>query len=284
MSLRTFTVFQDTPSIDASKPKVAPAARITRSSTLGAENSTSITTLATLAVIVDKENLHPVTGERAGPSSSDVGKKRKTNVLATKVHVPLGVKKLKESKDAQPETKKRKALAPSSSAVKGKAVTKKDVKGSGSARKTTKRSTRRVSPMPKVDEEAEGEKERDRIVQADIDSKCYELTVQPLADVSQAYEQLSPLEDPLEQEQVRFPAIKESSTEPEIRDYFSPPLGASVSRLRTSSEEPKEARAFSTPERKQIYAAFTFSSPSPSSDRFSKARRSRSGSPTPNRA
>jgi hypothetical protein len=43
--------------------------------------------------------------------------------------------------------------------------------------------------MPKVDEEGDVlEKERERIRQADVDSRCYELTVLPLADVTQAYD------------------------------------------------------------------------------------------------
>jgi len=49
--------------------------------------------------------------------------------------------------------------------------------------------------------------------------------------------------------------------------------------MRAMSEDVSEDRAFSTPERKQIYAAFTFSSPSNSSGRMSKA--SHSGSVTP---
>jgi hypothetical protein len=53
--------------------------------------------------------------------------------------------------------------------------------------------------------------------------------------------------------------------EPEIRDYFEPSgcLSASAStRLNPLSEDVSELRTFSTPERKQIYSAFTFSSPS----------------------
>jgi len=43
--------------------------------------------------------------------------------------------------------------------------------------------------MPKLDEEGDVlEKERERIEQAGVDSRCYELTVLPLADVTQAYD------------------------------------------------------------------------------------------------
>ena len=44
--------------------------------------------------------------------------------------------------------------------------------------------------MPRLNEEEEANK--DRVSQADIDARCYELTVQPLADVSQAYEERIP--------------------------------------------------------------------------------------------
>jgi len=43
--------------------------------------------------------------------------------------------------------------------------------------------------MPKLDEEGNVlEREREKIKQAEIDSRCYELTVLPLADVTQAYD------------------------------------------------------------------------------------------------
>lgn len=67
--------------------------------------------------------------------------------------------------------------------------------------------------------------------------------------------------------------------EPEIRDYFSSPAesaalpGGSATMLSMPS---LEGRSFSTPERKKIYAAFTFTSPSPTSDRFNKATRANS--------
>jgi hypothetical protein len=49
--------------------------------------------------------------------------------------------------------------------------------------------------MPKVDEEGDVlEKERERIRQAEVDSRCYELTVLPLADVTQAYDTGSSME------------------------------------------------------------------------------------------
>jgi hypothetical protein len=61
---------------------------------------------------------------------------------------------------------------------------------------------------------------------------------------------------------------KEKSTEPEIRDYFDPSRSTSGSGSRQSVGPPSETITFSTPERKQIYTAFTFASPSPTSEDF----------------
>ena len=67
-----------------------------------------------------------------------------------------------------------------------------------------------------------------------------------------------------------FPS-QASSVEPEIRDYYSPPQGSSLPL--GSTNPPSSPSHFSTPERKQIYASFTFTSPSPTSERFGKATR-----------
>ncbi|GLB45223.1 hypothetical protein LshimejAT787_2001280 [Lyophyllum shimeji] len=276
MSLRTFTVFQDVPSADSSK--AGPANTLNATSPVLASKPVN-TNHATTLTTAEKENVHPLTGERAGPSNNNT-KKRKTSVLATKVHAPLSAKKQKESKEdsteSNPEAKKRKS---STSTSKAKSGGKKDGKAA-SSRKSTKRSTRRVSPMPKVDEEAEAE--RERITQAEIDSRCYELTVKPLADLSQAYEQGSSLETPaVEEDKVKFRSVKESSLEPEIRDYFSspPPQSSALPAGSDAAPPAVEGPAFSTPERKRIYAAFTFTSPSPTSERFSKATRANSVPP-----
>lgn len=70
-------------------------------------------------------------------------------------------------------------------------------------------------------------------------------------------------------------SFQESSVEPEIRDFFSTPapstcLGSTLCNVGLSDDGDQ---AFSTPERKKIYAAFTFTSPSPTSERFSQASR-----------
>lgn len=259
MSLRSFTVFQDVPSSDQQKPKNTnntPTAILTSTANSVAPNHATLTT-------TEKENVHPVTGERAGPNNT---KKRKTSVLATKVHVPVQDKKQKEPKDALPDAKKRKSSS-STSSVKGKTTSRKE----GKSRKAKKAPSRRVSPMPKLDEEADTERER-HVTQADIDSRCYELTVKPLADVSQAYEQSASFEIPSScNENLKFCPVKALSVEPEIRDYYLPPQGSSLPA--GSIHPPSSPSRFSTPERKQIYAAFTFTSPSPTSERFNKATR-----------
>jgi hypothetical protein len=185
MSLRTFTVFKDTPSNDAPKPRTTNT-----SDAIAVLSSTtnSVTPSHATLTTAEKENVHPVTGECAGPNNI---KKRKTSVLVTKVHMPLEHKKQKESNGSQPDAKKRKSSS-SASAVKNKAAaSRKD----GKSRKGKKAPSRRVSPMPKLDEEVD-DKEPIRVTQADIDSRCYELTVKPLADVSQAYEQSASFEVP----------------------------------------------------------------------------------------
>jgi hypothetical protein len=111
-------------------------------------------------------------------------------VLATKVHLPLGGKQKEvKGKESRPEPKKRKQ---SSGSVKGRVVAKKNVKAAVSGRKATRSSRRsqRGSPsLPKVSEDEEAtHKEVQRLVQTDIDSRCYDLTVSPLADVTSAYE------------------------------------------------------------------------------------------------
>lgn len=74
--------------------------------------------------------------------------------------------------------------------------------------------------------------------------------------------------------------------EPELRDYFC--SANSLSSLASSrlghlaeDEEAKVTHQFSTPERRKIYAAFTFASPSPSGKRFREAYDPRPVSPTP---
>jgi hypothetical protein len=181
----TFTIFVDSPRTSQStapqKPQHSP-----HSPTI-----TPTTSFSSLAPTAEKENFDPVTGQLSGPSSSQAaGKKRKTGVLVTKSHLPLGGK----AKESKPEPKKRKSASAPPSKGKGPAV-KKSSKAQSSTRKSGKSSrSRKASPLPKVDEDEELEKDKasqkegERLMQTDIDSKCYDLTVLPLADVTVAYE------------------------------------------------------------------------------------------------
>ncbi|KAJ7211245.1 hypothetical protein GGX14DRAFT_624000 [Mycena pura] len=261
MAPRSFTVYCDAP--------VETTADTDSKSTIGSKpaalvvSTSKATTSSTtpLAFTTDKENIHPVTGERSVVTMAST-KKRKTNALATKTIV---AKKQKESKEDRPEGKKSRSASSSGAG-------RKDVK---SGRKTVKKSSRRVSPLPKLDEE--GSVATDRVMQADIDSRCYELTVSPLADVTQAYDagfDVDSLLAPFTSEEgVKF--RKAASLEPEIRDYFSPSHSSgSSTRVSPPTSGVAETKVFSTPERRHIYSAFTFTSPSPSGERFRKASRS----------
>ncbi|KAJ3915778.1 hypothetical protein F5877DRAFT_81506 [Lentinula edodes] len=271
MSSRSFTVFVDTPASEETETRPKPTTN-TRLSRSLSESSLSLG--LSPIYTTDKENLDPLTGERVG-SSTALGKKRKGSISVLAVKPPLEVK-LSKGKDvsaseAQPEAKKRKSSI--SSSLSSKSKSKKELKAPGSGKKSAKRSSRRASPMPKLDEEVESDKEQTRGNQALINSKCYDLTVKPLADVSEAYE----MEGDSTEEREVFQFVKEPSADPEIRDYFPSSSLSSSTTLRGSS--PAELKTFSTPERKQIYSAFTFTSPSPTSQRIAKSKRSASMPP-----
>lgn len=75
--------------------------------------------------------------------------------------------------------------------------------------------------------------------------------------------------------------------EPVIRDYFSPsvvnaPLPVTDDTSCKADEASRQANDFSTPERKRIYSSFTFSSPSPTSERFKQAQSSPTRAPVSN--
>ncbi|KIJ15889.1 hypothetical protein PAXINDRAFT_168870 [Paxillus involutus ATCC 200175] len=257
MPIRSFTVFQDTPTEIPQPRNDSHESALTLSLT-----ETAAILLSTPAA-TEKENLHPVTGERAGPASGSEAKKRKTGALATKQLAVLSSKKQKEHK---PESKK--SRKPLSSGGKPKSSD-----GRKSSSKTS-RSSRRASPLPPVDEEQELQRQPSclSVSQANIDSRCYELTVSPLADVSEAYE-ATPAESP----EPDAHSDREQSVEPAIRDYFSPslvekPLPATNKQQCNTDDSNCQHNDFSTPERKRIYSAFTFSSPSPTSERFKQSQ------------
>ncbi|KIY70483.1 hypothetical protein CYLTODRAFT_419713 [Cylindrobasidium torrendii FP15055 ss-10] len=218
-----FTVFVDA---DA-------APTVTTSSTTTLTPITRSTTLTTPSVPgeMNKENCDPTNGERAVPGAG-AGKKRKNSVsvpAATKALAPIPVGEVGRKKEndlgAEPESKKRKPLS-SGATRKPKAAVKKEVK----TRKTsTKRASSRApspAPLPQVAEEDDGDRREDP--QATIDSKCYDLTVSPLADLSPAFKQSPRLEWLEEQDEVaddddaKPQFFKDSSIDPEFSDVFSP--------------------------------------------------------------
>jgi len=154
-----------------------------------------------------------------------------------------------------------------------------------------------------VFEDLDSVNEVNEINQADINSRCRDLTVLPLADVSVAYLQSAASATrvvDVNDAEVRI--VKEKSFESGMRDFFSPsssyssiPSASSSSSLQSPSstqqdsgftvyndEAPsspksdsvmgqpidvKSPAALSTPERMQLYSLFTFTSPSQSPER-----------------
>lgn len=180
MTSRTFTVFQDVPADEVIKAKQPTSNGMTTRSSSGSDSELSRSSASNEHMSTDKENVNPLTGERAGTAA--MSKKRKTTVLADKSSAHLA---LKTAKDAQ-LPKKRKA---SSKGKQSKEVVNKEGKAIGSTRKITRRGTHKVSKLPRLEEEIISQaQEIKHFDQASIDSRCYDLMVQPLADVSQAYE------------------------------------------------------------------------------------------------
>ncbi|KAF7325731.1 hypothetical protein MKEN_00423500 [Mycena kentingensis (nom. inval.)] len=255
MATRSFTVFCDEPDV------AAPVTKPTRASVLGVTSPNVGTSSAAPAPSTsEKENIHPVTGEHCAAAPSSPTKKRKTTVLATKPILPRKAK----------ATEGKSAAAPKARKETGK-------------RKGTGKKKSRTSPLPKLEEEVNDVAAGTRnLLQAEVDSRCYELTVSPLADVTQAYEPGFDLASALDSFKSSDDASqtfrKAASQEPEIRDYFSPqPTKRAMTPLSSAA-----TKVFTTPERREIYSAFTFTTPSPTSERLRAARRSaspRAGAP-----
>ncbi|KAI0298675.1 hypothetical protein B0F90DRAFT_1818546 [Multifurca ochricompacta] len=207
-------------------------------------NHPSLTQLTT----TEKENLHPITGARSGTLNDSQSKKRKNGVLATKLHVPPTTKK---QRDTGLGSRKRKTIAVSLSKP------SKGGKISGTC----------APDLSRVEEVVEPElRSQNKVTQAEVDSKCYDLTVSPLADVSHAFDQvsLSPTESRPNNPRILSPKKASLGEESGASSRKPAVLTVSPKKADIASEE----AFFSTPERKQIYAAFTFTSPSPSSKRF----------------
>ena len=256
----TFVIYVDEPASLSSAAKG-------KSRALGTRTNLRVT----IATAGDKENLHPLTGRR--PNTDAVpGKKRKTTALATKLLVVPS--------KATAESKKRKLAGAVGEEKEKKEKTKRTRKASRVVK---------APELPKVDEEAEEkvaeeqkeEKTLAEIVQASVDARCYDLTVLPLADVTEAYEHTG------------FPT-KEAPTAPVVcvsanatcaspqryteaviikaAEPETPEAAADTAKFNEKPTSPlgslKAMTSFSTPERKRIYSAFTFESPSPASRRF----------------
>ena len=187
MATRAFVVFRDEPSKPLStavKSDVSdtPSSLLVQPTILVISPGTPLTT-------AEKENLHPSTGARSGVITDLQSKKRKNSVLATKLHIPPTVKK---QRDSALDGRKRKT-APSTSSSKGSKVT-----------------TSGAPELPKVEEVVEPEPcSQSKVTQAEVDSRCYDLTVSPLADVSHAFDQvsLSPKESHLDNPRVLPPKV-----------------------------------------------------------------------------
>lgn len=165
MSSRKFTVFVDdvstTKSQQVAKP---PLSRLV-------EEEPGISSLSA----AEKENLHPLTGGRLR-SSSTIGVKRKSPVLATKLHNPPNAKGTKQTPTLVP-SKRRKVTSLSDGET-----------------ELSRPRARRVKPVtrrrrsPELASIAEEKDERP----ARKLSHSYNLTVCPLANVSDAVNQLCP--------------------------------------------------------------------------------------------
>ncbi|KAI0739016.1 hypothetical protein C8Q80DRAFT_1261970 [Daedaleopsis nitida] len=247
---RAFTIFRDEPE--------APVAN----------NKDGVAVTTTVAVpppsgpllvyAPDKENVDPCTGSHA-LSEHQLGKKRKTT-LAAKAQPASPTKKARPL--AEKPTKKASTKSRSSS----------DKKTKRSSTRTNSTRTRREPSLPRLLEEGE---DHEALTQVVIDAKCKELTVLPLADISEAYEQTAAKDGLVEaaekaaDETVRVALsliidVERPATPPPSsikEDVSSSPIAAST-----------VDSVFSTPERKRIYSSFTFSSPSSTGQRYASAR------------
>lgn len=211
MSARSFTVFQDASSpVKAHKPRplgrAASAAAVLANSHLS-ENSSAPGSAPTSSTLAEKENTHPVTGLGVGVRSLQ-GKRRKMSesgsggVLATKMLAVVA----SVSGEATATGKKPKAPAPAQARadLKRKALSdagseKTKLKREGSRSITSSTTFKRTRSSSKllletIKEEGalkdvEAEEGKESVKQVLINSKCRELTVSPLADVTGAYTQ-----------------------------------------------------------------------------------------------
>ncbi|EJC99356.1 uncharacterized protein FOMMEDRAFT_148838 [Fomitiporia mediterranea MF3/22] len=243
MPSRTFTVYRDAPSTKPSAPRL-----LGRSVSAAAVLTTSRRSESGIPSLPEKENLHPLTG--LGTTSVTSSKKRKASdsntVLKAKILCAPGSSGAAKSKPPKRADLKRKASSQASSA---KTKAKKEQSGktcedrkalsdvapaSPANRATPSRlsshsssaisleTIKEEAATQSADEEKPGSDSKS-LTQVLIDSRCYELTVSPLADVSDAYLQSSDTkkEEVRDEDASELHIVKEEpSFATQIRDYF----------------------------------------------------------------
>lgn len=183
--MAAFTVYLDADEVKP-LPKPQPLSRQpTLVDTLDSSEAGPSTVSAT-----EKENLHPTGGRMT--SSNALGAKRKSSVLVTKLHNPPNA------------TKKRKLASSDSS---------ESVSKSCKVKRSTTR-TQKAPELPSVEEEVKDKDEKlaRTLSQSQIDSRCYDLTVSPLANVSEAFGSPSPTSTPSKPQRVSKSVSKVSAT------------------------------------------------------------------------
>ncbi|KAH9899348.1 hypothetical protein C8Q73DRAFT_743333 [Cubamyces lactineus] len=245
---RSFIVFKD-------EPEAAPSPAAEKKENQTGPSATYVIAPPPGPLLVyapDKENIDPLTGTRSSMDQAS-GKKRKT-ALTVKAQPTSPTKRLKPLAEKTAKKPTSKSRGPD-----------KKVKRTVSKRAASTRVHREPS-LPRVTEENEVAN------QAVIDSKCKDLTVLPLADISEAHDVSVTKEDSGARGEPT--AVKDTHGEPPstISEVETEHSAIPEAEECTSTVEVSAASVFSTPERKRIYSAFTFTSPSPASKRYATTR------------
>lgn len=210
MSTRKFTVFLDEPTTTRrplSRSLSTPVILTSNRSENIVGSSRSV-----LGVVPEKENVHPVTGNTT--TSTQTGKKRKASesgsVLATKAFAPVAVEakpKRAEAKRKLSSSKAKASKEPAKRSTESKKVLGAVKVNTAPVKRAPSVPPSRSSPVTldsvpeeveeklAVNETTKSETKAEMISQARINERCYELTVSPLADVTDAYLQSSESKD-----------------------------------------------------------------------------------------
>ncbi|KZV72771.1 hypothetical protein PENSPDRAFT_683498 [Peniophora sp. CONT] len=295
-SSRSFTVFVDQPARAALKLN---------------EPLATLSTTTTTAADALKENLHPVTGENPNAPSESAVKRRKSNVLSTKLYIPPTATKKGKAPVIDGSAQENNADEPrkraAASSHDGKLLAKRPRRLVSAGR------VRTLKDLPKVEEEPEPASsvlKATLAIEASPSKTAVETndTALALDSLSRALDQVS-LEtalpvaaaqpgtsDPSNNAQASIGSqpetvLSDAAPRPNPKLVSDPqpvtpktavftfPVSAKKVVKKTNKRKKGKAvvkkgdAAFSTPERKLIYSAFTFSTPSPSSQRFAVASR-----------